>query len=716
MTQILIAIFLILSGVFFTFIAPKISNKKIGLCLKIISVLIFGLYTYRIFGEEYLDTAKLSNTFLSQAEFIFVFVLRWLSAVGVLFACVVSFFDIKALKNISVFITLPLVILNLAFFNLNLKAIVGNVEVTSDTLKLLGFAFEIALVGVVGIYFLLEKIKTKDFKQIDKQIGTSLLVFLGGMLAMFPLNFFIAFFGNLGIKAEGFNLIHRIVIYLSFIFPIAIVLIFSKKELKVRKSVLVFLAIASFFQYFIKYTPSNLTVTNVPLHLCNTAILLMLIAYVFNLKPVYYFTYLINVSGALFAILLPDNVGFFGNFSAQGFWFNHWYAFFLPLLGVGLKVFPRPNFKMVRGAIYIFTIYIIFVAFMNAWFNNFASVDYFFLYKNFIVDKFPFLRPLKENFIWIFSLGGLTFKIYWLYVLIVYFAYIGFIFLAWIIYSYIFKVTDHYAELFKYRNLDALEIKKLKKQMNGKPLTSPLFPKGVNMIKISNFSKRYGNSKNFAVKDLNLEIKKGEVFGFLGHNGSGKSTTIKSLVGIQDITEGSMSVCGYDIKTQPLQAKMQIGYVSDNHVTYEHLTGREFVNYIADLYNVSLESRKERFDKYVEMFKLTDAVDREIKSYSHGMKQKIVVIASLIHNPKVWVLDEPLTGLDPESAFQIKNCITDHAKQGNIVFFSSHVIEVVEKVCDRIAIIKQGELQGVYKIKDLHKQNKSLEELYMGYK
>jgi ABC-2 type transport system ATP-binding protein len=210
-----------------------------------------------------------------------------------------------------------------------------------------------------------------------------------------------------------------------------------------------------------------------------------------------------------------------------------------------------------------------------------------------------------------------------------------------------------------------------------------------------------------------LEIRKGEVFGFLGHNGAGKSTTIKSLVGIQSITEGTMEICGYDIATQPLQAKMHIGYVSDNHAVYEKLTGREYINYVADLYHVPAEVRDERLDKYVNRFSLAYAIDREIKSYSHGMKQKLVVIAALVHEPPVWILDEPLTGLDPTSAYQIKEAMREHAEKGNIVFFSSHVIEVVEKICHRIAIISKGRLQGVYDMDALKKDNVALEELYM---
>ncbi len=233
------------------------------------------------------------------------------------------------------------------------------------------------------------------------------------------------------------------------------------------------------------------------------------------------------------------------------------------------------------------------------------------------------------------------------------------------------------------------------------------------MIKISNFTKIYGNGKFKAVDDFSLEVFPGEVFGFLGHNGAGKSTTIKSMVGMQTITRGKIEICGHDVIRRPVEAKQCMGYVPDHYALYERLTGREYVGYVADLYSVSAADRAARMNKYVDMFALGHAFDNQIKSYSHGMKQKITVISALIHDPKVWILDEPLTGLDPTSVFQIKECMRAHAEEGNIVFFSSHIIDVVEKICDRIAIIKEGKLQCIHSLADLRAQKISLEQLYL---
>jgi ABC-2 type transport system ATP-binding protein len=233
------------------------------------------------------------------------------------------------------------------------------------------------------------------------------------------------------------------------------------------------------------------------------------------------------------------------------------------------------------------------------------------------------------------------------------------------------------------------------------------------MLEIKNLTKSYGNSIIKAVDDLSISCNEGEIYGFLGPNGAGKSTIIKSIVGIQSITSGSISVCGYDVKTQSVGAKMQTGFVPDHYALYENLSGREYVNYIADLYGVSKADRNARIEEYVERFNLQAAFDNPIKTYSHGMKQKITIMSALVHNPKLWILDEPLTGLDPESIFQVKEAMKAHAAAGNIVFFSSHIIDVVERICDRIAIIKKGVIQCERSVKELEEQGIQLEKFYM---
>lgn len=233
------------------------------------------------------------------------------------------------------------------------------------------------------------------------------------------------------------------------------------------------------------------------------------------------------------------------------------------------------------------------------------------------------------------------------------------------------------------------------------------------LVEIKNLTKSYGDSSVNAVDDLSISLRAGEIYGFLGSNGAGKSTTIKCLVGIYPFQKGDILVGGVSVKSHPLLAKQQIGYVSDNHAVFERLTGREYVNHIANLYRVSVEQMEERTRELLKVFKLEEAFDRPIKSYSHGMKQKITVIAALVHNPKLWVLDEPLTGLDPQSAYQLKKVMKQHAAEGNTVFFSSHILDVVENLCDRCCIIEKSRLQGVYDLARLRESGQSLEKIFM---
>lgn len=235
------------------------------------------------------------------------------------------------------------------------------------------------------------------------------------------------------------------------------------------------------------------------------------------------------------------------------------------------------------------------------------------------------------------------------------------------------------------------------------------------MLEITNLVKKYKNSDKLAVDNVSFTVGEGEVFGFLGPNGAGKSTTIKCACGILPFDSGSIKICGHNIKDDAIAAKRNIGYVSDNHALYDRLTAREYLSFICDIYGVGVNDRRTRADKYLSLFELTEAYDTPIRSYSHGMKQKICVIGALIHNPKLWILDEPMTGLDPKSAYELKELMKEHCKEGNSVFFSSHVLEVVEKVCDKVAIIDGGKLVTSFDIADLKdmKDNKSLEDVFL---
>ena len=235
------------------------------------------------------------------------------------------------------------------------------------------------------------------------------------------------------------------------------------------------------------------------------------------------------------------------------------------------------------------------------------------------------------------------------------------------------------------------------------------------MIKIENISKSYVKGKK-SVDNISLEIRDGEIFGFLGPNGAGKTTTIKMMTGILNAEEGDILIDGKSIKTEPVEAKKNFGFVPDSPDMFLKLKGIEYLNFLADIYEISKETRKQRIEELTKQFEIYDVLQNQIGSYSHGMRQKIVICGVLLNNPKNWILDEPMTGLDPKSSYDLKERMRKHTKEGNSVFFSTHVLEVAEKLCDRIGIINKGKLifVGTYEeMKEKFKENASLEQLFL---
>lgn len=231
------------------------------------------------------------------------------------------------------------------------------------------------------------------------------------------------------------------------------------------------------------------------------------------------------------------------------------------------------------------------------------------------------------------------------------------------------------------------------------------------MLSINNLSKTYKGGKK-AVSNLNLEIEAGDIYGFIGHNGAGKTTTIKAIVGIIDFEEGDILVDGISVRKHPLDCKQKIAYIPDNPDLYEYLTGIQYLNFIADIFQVSARDREERIRKYADVFELTSSLGDLIASYSHGMKQKLAVISALIHQPRLMILDEPFVGLDPKASVMLKEIMRELCASGSAIFFSTHVLEVAEKLCNKVAIIKQGQLVVSGKTQDVIK-GQSLEELFM---
>ena len=230
------------------------------------------------------------------------------------------------------------------------------------------------------------------------------------------------------------------------------------------------------------------------------------------------------------------------------------------------------------------------------------------------------------------------------------------------------------------------------------------------MLDIQHLTKRYGEKK--AVDDLSLHIAPGEIYGFIGHNGAGKTTTLKAVVGILPFEEGEITINGVSVKTDPLTCKRQLAYIPDNPDLYDYMTGSKYLNFIADIFGVGAEERQERIRKYADLFELTDDLAQPIAAYSHGMKQKLAIISAWLHQPKLIIMDEPFVGLDPKASHTLKGMMREVCDQGGAIFFSTHVLEVAEKLCDKVAIIKNGKLIKSGTMEEV-KGDDSLEEVFL---
>jgi len=231
------------------------------------------------------------------------------------------------------------------------------------------------------------------------------------------------------------------------------------------------------------------------------------------------------------------------------------------------------------------------------------------------------------------------------------------------------------------------------------------------MVKVENVSKSYDQKKN-AIDKINLEIFPGDIYGFIGHNGAGKTTLLKSIAGILNFDEGEITIFGKSIKSNNLEAKKVMAYIPDNPDVYESLTGIQYLDFIADAFDVSLDKRNELIKKYSQMFEIETVLNNPISSYSHGMKQKVVIMSALIHSPKVMILDEPFVGLDPKASYLLKEAFHELVEQGALIFFSTHVLEVAEKLCNKVAIIKNGKIVSNGLTGEVIK-DKSLENIFI---
>lgn len=665
-----------------------------------------GLDMHSPFGSETLKTA-------------FSILLYWFTHAATFMAVLSVFFNYTTLKNLTKFFCGPMALVSIAFSGLHLQGIVGESVFTSFDIRYIILAIQLGLTVSISVYHFFTSDKLlPNFKGWITFLYALPLAVLCIMPAFVP-QALIGFRSiSSSIQIFGLTEAHRYVLYGSIILPVLIFFAIKDKDVETKRFLMIFFSLAWMWVYLGRWTFTDLAVPwQWPLHLCNTAMFLIPICLIFRMRRLFNFCLFINVMGALLAMIMAEELGMVNAIATEriSYWINHYAAFFMPVLLVALKIFKRPGFKEWVWAVIAFAVYFFAMLFINAWFSNYdTGVDYFFLNSDFIVDKLGRWAERTRDVVVTFNINDLTFTFYPIYQTLFFIVYVG-VFTVGIrfIYELLFRAWDN-AE---YRRERERSYKMMKKELNeflgGKPITEPISGNDAPCIELKHFSKKYDANKHYSVHDVSFKVNPGEVFGFLGPNGAGKSTIIKSIVGMQTITDGNIEVCGYDVDRQAIESKLRLGFVPDHYALYENLTGREYINYIADLYRVDMETRDATIEKYVERFQLTHSFDNQMKTYSHGMKQKITIMAALVHNPKVWILDEPLTGLDPTSIHEVKECMKDHAAAGNIVFFSSHIIDVVEKICDRIAIIKGGQLRACVRVADLEEKGIDLEHFYL---
>ncbi|MBR1867761.1 MAG: YwaF family protein [Clostridia bacterium] len=704
-----------------------ITNKKgineNGRIEKIFALVLFCLFFVRYMGgrDKIIDTVGLNvrSPFgvEGQAKTFLSVILLWFGFASITLMTTYPFFrgKIKSLDGTVKYFATPVFLVTVIFMGILTVALDGSVAGEGVYWRGAVYSAETGFaLGMCGYYF----ISDFSFRFSRKNFFVGTLIVVGMLVVSTPSYLFQTLFGegSAAIKLKDLTVYHRIAVYGAVISPALIYFLFRRFAPEVKRYALLYVSLAAMHSYCYGYTFSTfLNVTSWPLHLCNTAMFIIPLCLIFKWDKLFYFTLFINVLGAFFAMLMPnysDSVRFLSASSIQ-FWLNHYCAFFMPVLIIALRIYQRPKLRQFVYSLVAFAVYFLFILVINAWFSNYGSVDFFFINSDFIADKLGQWAKNLRNITLVFTISDLRFTFYPIYQSLFFLVYVGLALAMWFLYEQFFQVADLYYEIGSRKKKIRADRLALEVKLNGRSVDEPMNPDAKNKLILRNFSKKYNTSEVYAVKDANLEIEGGQIFGFLGPNGAGKSTIIKSIVGIQTITSGSIEVCGYDVEKQPIGAKLQTGFVPDHYALYENLTGREYVNYIADLYGVSFEDRTKRIDEYVYNFNLGKAFDNQIKTYSHGMKQKITIMSALVHNPKLWILDEPLTGLDPESIFQVKECMKKHAAEGNIVFFSSHIIDVVERICDRIAIIKGGTILCERKVEDIEKSGEQLEDFYM---
>ncbi len=724
---------------FLTNLSAKLATKenRFKFYLSISTVVLFGIFFARFYffkdnvsysvdgvsySYKYYDYLQLQSYLIcdrlnslvtfSHVERSFATIFNDMWVALVILALASSIYVGEGSTRIRRYIGTPIAVLVTLVSPLVIRGIVGD---DGNNYRVILMGIEL---GFIDFYYFSSYLDKETFRCTKKQIlgllALAVPFLISSMSAYTVSNVLGPTVFSLGNPHELKDFSHRFLVYFSFILPILYYVILSPLSEKEKRAALVQISLGTLFGYIsVNRFDIWADLTTWPLHLCNTAMYTMPLTLLFKNYGLYYFTFFINVLGAFFALTMPNYSSTLPFLSSQifEFYINHWHAFFMPVLIVLLGVYKRPKMKYFVYSQIGFFLYFAFVMFVNTYLTAHGkNSDFFFINSDFIADKLGQWAKDLFNSTIVFDVGEYTYTIHLMYDISYYLVYVLLAFGMWFLYELLFRAVDERDLLIyaKRNSISRHQAYLLFKSQGGFPMSDNQIS-----LNISHLAKKYHGSEKYTVNDFSIALEGGKIYGFLGKNGAGKSTIIKSIVGIHGFEKGYISACGYDVIENPLEAKTVIGYVPDNYALYENLTGRQYINYIADLYNVSKEDRIKREEDLVKRIEMTERYDKPMKTYSHGMKQKITIIAALIHEPKIWILDEPMTGLDPNSIYQIKECMKEHAKKGNIVFFSSHIIDVVKNLCDEVVIIKHGDLVKHIDLNANPEERETLEKTFL---
>lgn len=651
------------------------------------AIIFFSLFVTRyVYAHDYVESVSaLTSEFMGKFAIGSGAILACYESVIVIYIVASVFYPTKETDAIMKWMVSPILVLIMAFYPNVLRALVGDISVTFSVRGIL-LSLEVGF----GISFAIKSWISDPSLKLDKSQGYAIFVSFV-LLAIVSINDYLPknLFGekiqNIP-TAKNFSWTHRIFIYLTFLFPVFYFKLLYPFDLGHRRYFLFVISAGVLFSYAVLHRYEMWThLYSLPLHLCNTAMYLMPLTLSFKNRGLFYFTMFVNVIGAFFALLMPnfsDALLIFGSQTFE-FFINHMYATFFPVLIILLGVYERPKNKYFVESMGYFLLYFVLVATIDIYYagQGNTGVDFFFLQSDYIPDK---LGDWAENIyragIFTFTNGGFTYTVRLTYLISFFLVYVLLSLFMWFLYGLLFSLVDEGVTVSR-KSMDRKRRKDSFKKESGH---------GASLL-ASHVSKTYPGNESPSLIDFSLSLKPGKIYGFLGNNGAGKSTFIKACVGLHDFEKGSIKICGYDITYESKQAKNVMAYVPDHYALEENLTGKEYLNYMADLYKVGATEREERIDKYLSLLHLEDAYNDLLLTYSHGMKQKITLLGALIHNPSIIILDEPLTGVDPQSVYEIKKVLLGLAKESKIVFFSSHMIDVVLSICDEVIIIKDGQ-------------------------